>query len=47
MNSLDESLITLVKTGQITVEEALIHARDPERIQTAVPPPQKKKGFFG
>ena len=45
MNSLDESLISLVKTGQITLEEALIHTRDPERLQaTAVVP--KKKGFF-
>ncbi len=46
MNSLDESLATLVKTGQITVEEALIHARDPERMQTLAVVP-KKKGFFG
>jgi twitching motility protein PilT len=46
MNSLDESLASLVKTGQITLEEALIHTRDPERLQaTAVVP--KKKGFFG
>jgi Tfp pilus assembly pilus retraction ATPase PilT len=47
MNSLDESLITLVKTGQVSLEEALIHARDPERLQNTVPAPPKKKGFFG
>jgi twitching motility protein PilT len=46
MNSLDESLATLVKTGQINLEEALIHARDPERMKTTAVPP-KKKGFFG
>ena len=48
MNSLDESLITLVKTGQITLEEALIHTRDAERLQAvAATLAPKRKGFFG
>jgi len=46
MNTLDESLALLVKNGQVTLEEALIHARDPERLQTTAVVP-KKKGFFG
>jgi twitching motility protein PilT len=48
MVTLDESLFALLKSGQITVDEALIHARDPERMKAAAPPaPAKKKGFFG
>jgi twitching motility protein PilT len=47
MNTLDESLALLVKSGQVTLEEALIHARDPERLQTTAVVPPKKKGFFG
>jgi twitching motility protein PilT len=48
MITLDESLITLLKTGQITLEEALIHARDPDRVRSAVPVvAAKKKSFFG
>jgi twitching motility protein PilT len=49
MNSLDESLANLVRTGQVTLDEALIHARDPERLQSIAPSlvPAKKKGFFG
>lgn len=45
MHTLDESLATLVKNGLITHEEALIHARDPDRIPP--PPAPKKKGIFG
>jgi len=43
MNTLDQSLEGLVKNNLITYDEALIHARDPERI----PQPPKKKGIFG
>jgi Tfp pilus assembly pilus retraction ATPase PilT len=46
MNTLDDSLATLVKTGRLSQHEALIHARDPERLQ-AVVVPSKKKGLFG
>ncbi|MDB4793764.1 PilT/PilU family type 4a pilus ATPase [Methylacidiphilales bacterium] len=45
MNTLDQSLAELVGKGLITHEEALIHARDPERLPK--PPPPKKKGLFG
>lgn len=45
MNTLDQSLTELVEKDLITYEEALIHARDPERIPK--PPPKKKKGIFG
>jgi len=49
MNTLDESLAQLVKSKLITYEEAIIHARDRDRIPS---PPKatakkKKKGFFG
>jgi twitching motility protein PilT len=47
MNSLDDSLAQLVRTGQITYEEAQIHARDPNRIPLPPAPSAKKKGFFG
>jgi twitching motility protein PilT len=46
MNTLDESLSSLVTQGLITYEEALAHARDPERIPK-VEAPKKKKGLFG
>jgi twitching motility protein PilT len=45
MNSLDDSLAQLVRDGKISHTEAMIHARDPERIPA--PPPPKKKGIFG
>ena len=45
MNTLDESLAHLVKSGQVSYDEALIHARDPQRIP--VPTVPKKKGIFG
>jgi len=45
MNTLDQCLEGLVEKGLITYEEALIHARDPERIPKPSPP--KKKGIFG
>jgi twitching motility protein PilT len=47
MNSLDESLAGLVRTGQVNLHEALIHARDQERFQAIATPPARKKGFFG
>jgi len=48
MTTLDESLSDLVKAGQITYEEALIHARDRDRIPKPAEKPaaKKKKGFF-
>jgi twitching motility protein PilT len=45
MNTLDESLSNLVTNGLITYDEAMIHARDPDRIPR--PPPPKKRGIFG
>jgi twitching motility protein PilT len=45
MNTLDQALVELVEKNLITHEEALIHARDPERIPK--PPPPKKRGLFG
>jgi twitching motility protein PilT len=45
MSTLDESLARLVSEGQISYEEALVHARDPERIPK--PEVKKKKGIFG
>ena len=44
MVTLDSSLADLVEQNKITPEEALGHARDPERVRLARP---KKKGFFG
>lgn len=44
MTTLDSSLIDLVENGRITSEEALAHARDPDRVAQAKP---KKKGLFG
>jgi twitching motility protein PilT len=48
MNTLDESLAQLVRDGMITYEEALIHARDRDRIPSEAQPSsrKKKKGFF-
>ena len=45
MNTLDESLARLTEEGLITYEEALAHARDPNRIPKSEV--KKKKGFFG
>jgi twitching motility protein PilT len=49
MNTLDDSLAHLVRSGLITYEEALIHARDRDRIpaEALSPPRKKKKGLFG
>mgnify|MGYP006284865107 CR=1 FL=1 len=44
MVTLDASLSELVENNRITSEEALAHARDPDRVGEAKP---KKKGFFG
>jgi twitching motility protein PilT len=44
MRTLDASLEELVETGKITLEEALLQARDTERVRQAKP---KKKGLFG
>jgi len=54
MITFDESISNLYTTGQITYDEAMLNARDPERIKSLLPPPmdvaeapaQKKKGFF-
>ena len=48
MNTLDESLAQLVKSNLITYEEAIIHARDRDRIPSQPKPSakKKKKGFF-
>jgi twitching motility protein PilT len=54
MITFDESVSNLYATGQITYEEAVLNARDPERIVSLPPPqatlqvqPPAKKGFFG
>jgi len=43
MRTIDASLVELVASGKITLEEAISHARDPNRVGQAVP---KKKGLF-
>ncbi|MCE0497695.1 MAG: PilT/PilU family type 4a pilus ATPase [Methylacidiphilales bacterium] len=45
MNTLDESLAQLTEKGLITYEEAIMNARDPDRIPK--PEVKKKKGLFG
>ncbi len=52
MITFDESVANLYSAGIITLDEALLNARDPNRIsaiQPALPPPppKAKKGFFG
>ena len=49
MITFDESVANLYTAGIITQEEALLNARDPNRITTMKPPLQvsAKKGFFG
>jgi twitching motility protein PilT len=49
MNTLDESLAQLVNSNLITYDEAMIHARDKNRIPAPVvmPVKKKKKGLFG
>jgi hypothetical protein len=51
MITFDEAVSNLYATGQITYEEAVLNARDPERITSQPPPvptePPRKKGFFG
>jgi twitching motility protein PilT len=44
MSTLDSCLIELVEQNKITPDEALGHARDPERVRQAR---HKKKGLFG
>jgi len=57
MITFDESVSNLYATGQITHAEALLNARDPDRILSTppplavptgtLPPAPRKKGFFG
>jgi len=44
MVTLDASLAELIESNRLSSEEALTHARDPERVGQAKP---KKKGLFG
>lgn len=44
MHTIDDSLVELLEAGTITKEEALLNARDPNRITVAK---AKKKGLFG
>jgi twitching motility protein PilT len=46
MMTFDESVSNLYAQGIITQEEALLNARDPERIRSIKPAAPKKKGFF-
>jgi len=50
MITFDESVSNLLATGQITKEEAILNARDPNRVLRSLPtapPPPVKKGLFG
>ena len=57
MITFDESVSNLYATGRITYQEAVLNARDPQRIremaplpapdEPQAPPVQKKRGFFG
>lgn len=47
MMTFDESLTSLLTAGTITLEEALVNARDPDRIRTIRPVAAVKKGLFG
>jgi twitching motility protein PilT len=44
MHTIDECLVELLESGVITKEEALLNARDPNRVNAAK---TKKKGMFG
>jgi twitching motility protein PilT len=46
MNTFDESVSNLYAAGVISLDEALLNARDPSRI-TSIPPPPHRKGIFG
>ena len=49
MVTFDESIANLYTAGMISLNEALLNARDPARITSLTPPPpppQPKKGFF-
>jgi twitching motility protein PilT len=47
MITFDESVSNLLLAGSITMDEALLNARDPNRLAGLKPPPPPKKGFFG
>ena len=48
MGTFDESVSNLYAAGIISMDEALLNARDPTRITSLrAPPPVPKKGFFG
>jgi len=48
MGTFDESVSNLYASGIISMDEALLNARDPSRITSMRPPPPvPKKGFFG
>jgi twitching motility protein PilT len=46
MNTFDESIATLYAAGTITLDEAVLNARDPARIMSMKPPTPPKKGLF-
>jgi len=47
MSTFDESVSNLYAAGVISLDEALLNARDPSRITRMKPPTPPKKGFFG
>jgi twitching motility protein PilT len=47
MSTFDESVSNLYAAGVISLDEAVLNARDPSRITRMKPPPPPKKGFFG
>lgn len=49
MHTIDESLVELIELGLVTKEEAMLNARDSNRIKAAAnikPQKKEKKGFF-
>ena len=47
MIAFDESVSNLYAAGIISLDEALLNARDPARITSLKPPPARRKGLFG
>jgi twitching motility protein PilT len=47
MMTFDESVSNLYESGLITRDEALLNARDPERITGSKPGPITRRGIFG
>jgi twitching motility protein PilT len=46
MNTFDQSVANLYAAGTISLDEALLNARDPARITSIKPPPAPRKGLL-